>query len=335
MSRRPGPGIEPLSRAAWKRVEAQLFECLERGEHLRSPGAANGTPRPLARWLSSPAAVWLGAALAAAAVVALWVLSPAEPVAPAALATAVPAPVSASEPMETHIATTDAPTRTALGGAALTLAARSEVRVTGSDAGGWLVRLARGQVDCEVAPRQGRPPFVVLAGSTRVTVVGTRFTVIQEGTSARVRVLEGRVRVASGAEERTLGPGESWSSTPSATVAESSTKPVSQRGKGRRQPARSTPPPPAERFARAARLEADDPAGAIALYRQLAASGSAWAANALYAEARLELERGHRERAIALLQRYVARHPRGSNAADVASLLQRVGRAPAAAAAPR
>jgi hypothetical protein len=81
---------------------------------------------------------------------------------------------------------------------------------------------------------------------------------------------------------------------------------------------------PAERFARAARLEARDPEGAIALYRRVGASGGAWSANALYAEARLELERGRRERAVALLQRYLRRHPRGANASDVAGLLKRL-----------
>jgi ferric-dicitrate binding protein FerR (iron transport regulator) len=352
VSRQPAPSVEPLSRAAWERVEARLFERLARGEHLGSSQApvvpAARAPTQLAAVLLSPAAVWLGAAFAAAAALALWLRFLTEPVPSAALASALPAPASTSEPAETHIATTDAPTRTTLGGAALTLAARSEVRVAGSDAGGWLVRLARGQVDCEVAPRHGRPPFVVLAGSTRVTVVGTRFTVIQDGPGARVHVSEGRVKVASGGEERTLGPGESW---PSAAPPAASTQPataepraadvlaarpsksVSGRGKATRRQlarlARSTPASPAERFARAARLEAENPAGAIALYRKLAASSSAWAANALYAEARLELERGRRERAVALLKRYRLRHPGGSNAADVASLLERLGHAPA------
>ncbi len=78
---------------------------------------------------------------------------------------------------------------------------------------------------------------------------------------------------------------------------------------------------PKQRYEKAARLEATDPAAAIAIYRELARSKSPWAANALFAQARLELDRGHRREAARLLRAYLQRHPGGHNAADARALL--------------
>ena len=79
-------------------------------------------------------------------------------------------------------------------------------------------------------------------------------------------------------------------------------------------------------FNRAARLESKNPRAALAIYRDLARGKGPWAANALYAQARLELELGHSERAKRLLERYLERHPRGLNAPDVRELLERASR---------
>jgi hypothetical protein len=294
--------------------------------------------------------------LAAAASVALWwQIGSSDEVAPMAQQTAQVAPIAA--PLARHesrIVTTDAPTETTLGEAVITLAAHSDVNVAGSDAEGWLVRLDAGQVDCKVAPRHGRPPFVVQGGETRVTVVGTRFTVARRGNESRVGVSEGHVQVDSGAAHVLLAPGENWPSGEPASepsddrasepsddrASEPSleppleptlTPPVGKR-KGRAE--RSTRDNSAyvvatreqQRFERAARLEAKDPAAALALYRELAQGKGPWAANALYAEARLELERGRPQLAKPLLRRYLERYPQGLNSADVRKLLGQIDR---------
>jgi hypothetical protein len=306
------PPVEPLSRPAWERIEAGLFERLERGEHL----APAPEPSELASRPGVPRRRWVaGAALAAAAAAALWLQrpgteTPAEPI-------ARPAPSELAPPRhESRIVSTDAPTETSLGDAVLTLAARSDVAVSGSDPEGWLVRLDAGQVDCRVEPRRGRPPFVVQAGDTRVSVIGTRFTVIRSGAGASVLVTEGHVQVETGAERVLLGPGDTWpaAAPPPALPPE---------------PAPSGPPSTSvtraqQQFERAATLEAKNPRAALTLYRELARGGGPWAQNALYAQARLELELGRPERARPLLRRYLQRYPRGLNAADVEQQLRRL-----------
>jgi hypothetical protein len=94
---------------------------------------------------------------------------------------------------------------------------------------------------------------------------------------------------------------------------------------------RDAPQPPSpgddrERlFERAASLESADAPLALALYLSLASGEDAWAANALYAAARLEIDRGLREAGAEHLQEYMARFPRGENAVDVRGLRLRVG----------
>ncbi len=79
-------------------------------------------------------------------------------------------------------------------------------------------------------------------------------------------------------------------------------------------------PSAAERFAAASALEASDPTAAARIYRELEGEGGAWAANALYARARLAVEQGRTSEARALLTTYLARHPGGPNAADARRL---------------
>jgi hypothetical protein len=77
-----------------------------------------------------------------------------------------------------------------------------------------------------------------------------------------------------------------------------------------------------QRYEQAARLEASEPAAAIAIYRELARGKSVWAANALFAQARLELDRGRKAEAVRLLETYLRRYPGGNNAADARALLE-------------
>jgi hypothetical protein len=75
-------------------------------------------------------------------------------------------------------------------------------------------------------------------------------------------------------------------------------------------------------FERAARLESADAPLALALYLSLAAGDDEWAANALYAAARLEIDRGLYQAGAEHLTEYLARFPRGENSIDVRGLRQ-------------
>jgi hypothetical protein len=70
----------------------------------------------------------------------------------------------------------------------------------------------------------------------------------------------------------------------------------------------------------AARMESQNPEGALALYRKVASDSGAWAANALYAAGRLQADRGRRADAARLLDEYLARFPNGANARDARDL---------------
>lgn len=73
--------------------------------------------------------------------------------------------------------------------------------------GGRKVWLERGEAYFDVAHDPARP-FIVEAGDSRVTVLGTRFTVRRTGDGVRVLVAQGRVRVASGGASVELAPNE-------------------------------------------------------------------------------------------------------------------------------
>ncbi|MEM6774435.1 MAG: FecR domain-containing protein [Pseudomonadota bacterium] len=75
----------------------------------------------------------------------------------------------------------------------LTLGGASELRVVFTDAERRAVVL-RGDVYLDVTTDTSRP-FVVSAGATEIRVVGTAFSVRQDGTGTAVQVSEGRVQV--------------------------------------------------------------------------------------------------------------------------------------------
>jgi TolA-binding protein len=77
-------------------------------------------------------------------------------------------------------------------------------------------------------------------------------------------------------------------------------------------------------FEQATLLEQSDPARASRLYRSLEGGGDSWAQNALYARGRLAASRGNKADARRLLQQYLARFPRGGNAADARAVLRRL-----------
>jgi hypothetical protein len=333
MNQKDLPPIEPLSSEAWARIEQGVFVQLERDQLATAP----------ARGARVILFASLAGAFAAAAMLALWLRSGAETAAPthavatatsaeaAPLASAVTAsaPVGEPAPSVAHlddarrvedgarVQTTDFAQQLRIGDSEVVLAARSELGVQGSDERGWLLELVRGRIDVHVAPRLTRPQFVTRAGQVEVSVVGTRFSVeYDDAQSSRVSVEEGKVQVSERGRSVLLVAGDSWSGfeqRPAARVKSAAAK----RAEAER--ARVA-------FERAARLEAAEPAKALRIYAAISARPGPWAANALYAAGRLELERGNAERSRTLLQRYLKRYPKGANVSDAQVLLARGAR---------
>lgn len=88
-------------------------------------------------------------------------------------------------------------------------------------------------------------------------------------------------------------------------------------------PAPAAEPAPQQIFEDAARLERTNPEQAAAAYRQIAGGGGEWAPNALFALARLQMDRGNRTEGTRLLNAYLAAYPHGMNADDARELLRR------------
>ncbi len=77
-------------------------------------------------------------------------------------------------------------------------------------------------------------------------------------------------------------------------------------------------------FEEATALERSNPARASRLYQKLESGSDSWAQNALFARGRLEASRGNSKEARRLLERYLKRFPRGSNAEDARAVLRRL-----------
>lgn len=219
----------------------------------------------------------------------------------------------------------------------------TSVEVKREPGGATALLLARGSVDCDVAPTPARAPFRVLAGDVTVEVVGTRFSVTRVGASVRVDVTRGKVRVKSRTEERLLEAGASWTpgvvavadapvpehaaSTPVANDNAVVVDPRAAEPAPIEMPVDDvTPPTPAAprqssraAFASAQRLEAKDATEAARAYRTIANGKDVWAALALYSLAELHATR---DAAATLrdLDELAKRFPRGANAEDAAWL---------------
>jgi ferric-dicitrate binding protein FerR (iron transport regulator) len=85
-------------------------------------------------------------------------------------------------------------------------------------------------------------------------------------------------------------------------------------------PVSAAPPSAQSQYEAAAQIERSDPARALRIYTQLARGSDPWAQNALYAAGRLQADRGARTDAARLLEEYLRRFPRGSNAQDARAL---------------
>ena len=325
----PPPPVDPLPDIAWARVERAVLAELD---------------VPETRMVRVPRAPWLvpaiaGAGLAAAAAVAFVLARGEDPT--------LPPPPELQASLPTRVVTGDLGSDLSFGDAHVAVAPRSAVVLDGSAARGVLAVIERGGAAFTVAPRASRPPFTVQAGAATVRVVGTEFVVTRQGgEDADVDVRDGRVEVTCRGRERWIEAGERWRCTAAVTAAASGTATGTDAGTataivtgtatatepaaGPATETASRPRPAApvvsdqDRFEAAARLERTDPAAAIAGYRLLARGKSAWAGNALYALGRLSFERDDRAAARAALKRYLARFPRGPNAADARTLLDRL-----------
>jgi hypothetical protein len=348
--------VEPLVDPRWSRIERGMFAKLDRAAEHAPSGRVSG--RRL--WIA-------GAGVLAAAAAVTLVLGRS------------PFGLRSRDPV--RLVTTSSPSRFTIGESSLWIEPSSLVLVSGDDEHGVDVVLDHGKVTCEVAPRHGRPPFVVDAGEVRVQVVGTRFAVTRSAETS-VSVDHGVVEVAVGGQVTVLRDGDRWpagsspapsadpsmgpgqataadapgapAETPSPTdappfptlplrkaalpgtsagmgsrsvppgagataSAPSSTAPSGVAGTGASAPA---PPSAQQVFESAARMERTRPDDAAALYREVAAGGTAWSGSALFALGRLEADRGHRAEAMRLLEEYLARYPRGINADDARALMQ-------------
>jgi hypothetical protein len=218
--------VDPWSDGRWSRVERELFDKIEGSD---AEAAALERPRAVRRRVA------LAGAFAAVAVAAAVVLL----LPPAGI-------LRSSERM--RVVTTDSASEVTVGESSLFVAPRSLVMVSGDDEHGVDVVLDRGSVTCEVAPRRGRPAFVVDAGDVRVRVVGTRFTVAREGADASVVVDHGVVEVSASGKVIVMHDGERWRQPSGPGGPESGIVPVS--------------PPAAAASASAVPLQREVPQGA-------------------------------------------------------------------------
>jgi hypothetical protein len=331
------PPIEPMTNAAWSRVERGLFEQLDHP-------ATRPLPAPRSRW---PWIVIPAFAAAAAAIVVV-VLSLRGS---SATEVAVPAP-SPSPITPSRVVAGDTPSMVSYGDAHLTVDAHAAI-VMGREDSSPSVLVERGAVDFKVAPRE-RDAFVVRAGDVVVRVVGTQFRVARFEERVTVAVERGLVDVQFRGQVHRLSSGQSWSTpeqtastrpaTPSTDVrpADGSNEKPARRSNGKpvtRSNSKATTPNETTTTTTpsvAAPLSADDrakfdyltsieqsaPKEAIDGYLQLAKK-SEWAEVALYAAGRLAFDRTD-PRARTFLAIYLKRFPRGVNAKDARDLLSRL-----------
>jgi FecR protein len=119
------------------------------------------------------------------------------------------APVATAEPV--RVDTSSERTVLDIGDARIESDPHTDFTITRPD-GGVLVTMKRGKVELQVDKRGDRAPLVVAAGDTRVTVVGTQFSVdYGDGTGpVEVRVTEGIVKVERLQQEVRLAAGQAW-----------------------------------------------------------------------------------------------------------------------------
>lgn len=300
------PNVEPLSELSWKRVEHGIFEKLD-----AAPSYELG-PTPTGR---KPWVLGAGLVMAAAAVVLFFSLPAGDK--------AMPQQASVHNTVQrSHVVTQASASEVTVGDASIEVEPRSAIWIDNSD-DAIEVTLERGGVRLKVAPREDRDPVRVHAGNVRVEVVGTEFGVFRSAETTQVVVYEGVVSVIADGKRSRVSAGQTW---PAVKTKQEQTRRNKRRHAKKtksdeQDQATETAPSQRELYENAAQLESSAPDAAIALYRQLARGQGSWAANALFAQARLEMSRGNEDESRVLLDRYVRKYPRGSNLQDAHELL--------------
>jgi hypothetical protein len=180
------PPVEPLSDVAWARVERGVWSQLD----AERPAAQTPPPR---RW-------WLAAVpLAAVAAVAALVIATRG------------RPIGLDEPSRVVSGAVPDVTSVMLGDSHIALDANTAL-VMRHEAEHPTVTIERGAAWFTVAPRKGRPDFIVRAGDAEVRVVGTRFRVARSGEQIAVEVERGLVDVNFRGSVVGVGAGRHWSS---------------------------------------------------------------------------------------------------------------------------
>jgi hypothetical protein len=311
----------PQSDARRDRVERTVFGELQRmrlAERADAASAAISTTR-VRGWLVAAAF-----ASAAALAVALFVHTSDVQIAEREVPSQITTPVGGTSQFT-------------VGDAVMVAGGDTSVEVKHGDDGGITLVLARGSVDCDVAPRNGRPPFHVISGNIAVEVVGTRFTVTRT-PAARVDVTRGKVRVTAPGGSWLVSAGESWAPV-SASSAKPTVEPIVAATPepapiaAAPTPAPAPAPAPVVRrvssqaaFLAAGRLEATDPARAAKQFRAIANGHDAWAAPALYSLVELHAS-SERDAALADCAEYLTRFPHESQVEDVTWLRVEILRA--------
>ncbi len=309
---REPPPIEELSELRWKRVERDLMQSLAAEA---TPATATASPQTSV-WPKRAGVLTLVVSVAA---LAFFLLRGEE-----VPNTGTEPPVHA-QGNHSEISTQDSSTRVNLAGVALDVEPRSRVSVlqTGEK---LALTLHAGGVQLDVAPRDHEAPVSIVAGDVRIEVVGTVFSVYRSESDVEVRVVEGIVAVEQGKERVLVKSGQQWPSITPATQAAlppDSDAAATLQSRPRSIPSAKAAQPDARTlFEQAAQVEQAAPSKAIHLYKRAARGKGPWAANALFAQARLTISEGKSAAGKKLLRRYLERYPKGPNAADASELIE-------------
>ncbi|MFT3693495.1 MAG: FecR domain-containing protein [Kofleriaceae bacterium] len=306
----------PNSDVRRDRIERNVFTQLANMRAADRADAAVPTVEPVAT--NRRAWVFAGIGAAMAATIAVVVMTNEKHAAPVAM------PVVEETTPSRIVTPVGGQSQFTVGDAVVLASSDTSVDVKHADDGGITLVVARGSVDCDVAPRNGRPPFHVIAGDVSVEVVGTRFTVTKT-PSPRVDVVRGKVRVRAPGGTWLLQAGDSWTPPVSGSAAE---EPVAV-AQELPAPAPIAPPAPAvlpapvptmhSIYQQAQKFEAMDPARAAKAYRTVANSKDSWAAPALYGLAELDAKTDA-TKALADCNEYLRRFPKSAQIEDIAWL---------------
>ena len=312
------PGIDPLSDAAWTRIERGLWSRVDADVAVSAP-------------VRSPAWRRWRIALAPLALVATVVI-----IVGAFRWSSERPPVG--EP--SRVVSGASPSAISFGDVHIELDPDTALVMT-HEAGQPIASLERGAVWFTVAPRGDRPPVLVRAGDATVRVIGTRFRVARSDEHVGVAVAHGVVDIAYRGDTHAVAASQRWSSdTPSEVETEAAARPsalpvATPASSGSAAAVASAPRHAADaavdrdhaEYDRLTALEAQSSELAIAGYLALSHTTGPWAGPALFAAARLATDRGDR-RAATLLNAYLQRFPEGANAADARTLHSRLAAEP-------